>query len=444
MKALVVLLSTLLLAGTLAQSQQQPAPQQLTIEDAIAQALKTNLSVKVAEAQVEQAAGTRERRLSNLLPRVTADQVTRYENQNLQALGLSSPKLPIPTVVGPFSNYDYRISGNQPIIDRQAYHALKASERQQDASKLSYKDTRDVIIRQTAGLYLDSQTAKAEVEADEARLETSKALLKLAQDQHDHGIATGIDVVRAQVQLQRDEQTLLVAQDNYDTSVLNLQRFIGMAPGTPVELAQRLEFSPLPVPEINEATQTALQERDDYRSLFSQREAILEQQKAAHARYLPRLSVDGNYGPLGRSYGTMPGIGLIEGVVSITVFDRDREGEPMELGAELHQIDARIADMRRGIEQDLRKAILDLQSAEQQVKVTQAGTDLARRELVLAKDRFKNGLNDNIEVITAQSSWQSAQDDHIAALARHSDAAMALGRALGANESNYQKYLGAK
>ncbi len=430
--------------GTLAQSQQQPAPQQLTIEDAIAQALKTNLSVKVAEAQVEQAAGTRERRLSNLLPRVTADQVTRYENQNLQALGLSSPKLPIPTVVGPFSNYDYRISGNQPIIDRQAYHALKASERQQDASKLSYKDTRDVIIRQTAGLYLDSQTAKAEVEADQARLETSKALLKLAQDQHDRGIATGIDVVRAQVQLQRDEQTLLVAHDSYDTSILNLQRFIGMAPGTPVELAQRLEFSPLPVPEINEATETALQERDDYRSLFWQREAILEQQKAAHARYLPRLSVDGNYGPLGRSYGTMPGIGLIEGVLSITVFDRDREGEQMELGAELHQIDARIADMRRGIEQDLRKAVLDLQSAEQQVKVTQAGTDLAQRELVLAKDRFKNGLNDNIEVITAQSSWQSAQDDHIAALARHSDAAMALGRALGANESNYQKYLGAK
>jgi len=129
-------------------------------------------------------------------------------------------------------------------------------------------------------------------------------------------------------------------------------------------------------------------------------------------------------------------------VVSVTVFDRDREGQQAQITSQLHKIDAQIADLRRGIEQDLRKAVLDLQSAEQQVKVTQAGLDLAERELTLAQDRFKNGLGDNVEVITAQSSLQSAEDDHIAALARHADAAVALGRALGANERNYQKYLG--
>ncbi len=444
MKRALLFLSTALLSGTIVSAQNQSAPLRLTLQEAVQRALKSNLSVQVASAQVQQAAGTRERRLSALLPHVTADHVTSFQNRNLQALGLSSPSLPIPEVVGPFSNYDYRFYANQAIIDRQAHHSLKASDRQQDATKLTYQDTRDQVIRQAAGLYLDGQTAQAEVEADESRVATSQALLKLAQDQHDAGIATAIDVLRAQVQLQLDQQTLLVARNNYQTSLLNLQRYIGMSPGDPMELAERLEFYPLQVPDVAEATQTALQARSDYRSLLSQREAVLEQQQAAHARYLPKLSVDGNYGALGRSYGSMPGIGLIEGVLSITVFDRDREGEKTEIAAQLRKIDAQIADLRRGIAQELRKAALDLESAEQQVSVTQAGLDLAQRELELAQDRFHNGLTDNIEVVTAQNSLQSAQDEHISALARHSDAAMALGRALGATESNYQRYLGGK
>ena len=81
---------------------------------------------------------------------------------------------------------------------------------------------------------------------------------------------------------------------------------------------------------------------------------------------------------------------------------------------------------------------------EQQADVTQAGFDLARRELELARDRFKNGLTDNVEVVTAQDSLQAAQDDHILSLARHEDAIMALIRAMGATEKIYQNYLGDK
>jgi outer membrane protein TolC len=434
------LLLVLVLFAAPVWAQRQPAPYQLTLTDAITRGLKANLNVLTAATQVDEAAGTRERRLSTLLPHVTADHDTALQNRNLAALGITVPFTTIPQVVGPFSTYDYRVSGSQTIVDRQAYHALKASERQQDATKLTYDDTRDLIARQVAGLYLDAQVAQAEVQAAESRLDTSKALAKLAHDQHENGLATGIDTVRSQVQVQRDQQSVLVARDSYETSVLNLERFIGMRPGEPVALSQRLGYHQVEIPEINQALATALQARADYRSLASQREALVEQQKASHARYLPKLSVDGNYGPFGRSYGSMPGIGLIEGVVFLTVFDRDRKGEQMELASRVQRIDDQIADLRRGIEQELRKAVLDLQSAEQQVSVTQAGVDLAERELGLAKDRFKNGLSDNIEVVTAQSSLQSAQDDNIAALARHADAAVALARTIGATQDAYQKY----
>ena len=52
-------------------------------------------------------------------------------------------------------------------------------------------------------------------------------------------------------------------------------------------------------------------------------------------------------------------------------------------------------------------------------------------------------MTDNIEVVTAQASLASAQDDRIMALAQHADAVMALVRALGGTEKIYQTYLGA-
>ena len=126
----------------------------------------------------------------------------------------------------------------------------------------------------------------------------------------------------------------------------------------------------------------------------------------------------------------------------MTIFDQDRSGEKRELESRADRLKAQTDDLARGIEQDLRKAILDIRSTEQQVTVTQAGLDLAQRELTLAKDRFRNGVTDNIEVVTAQDALARAQDERIAAIAQNADARAALARALGATEKNYQIYLG--
>jgi outer membrane protein TolC len=344
-------------------------------------------------------------------------------------------------VVGPFAFYDSRFAVSQSVVDRQSYHQWKASESEEQAANLSYQDARDLVIRQTAGLYLDAQSSLAEMQAAQSRVTTSQALEQLAQDQHSQGLATGVDVVRAQVQLQRDRQSVLVDDDAYQTALLALERFLSLEPGTPIELAETLQFKPIEVPNLDQALAAALQARPDYRSLLSQRTSLVEEQKASHARYYPALSIGGDYGALGRNLATMPGIGEIQATLSITIFDRDRNGEQKELASRLARLNDQLQDLSRGINQEIRKAALDLESTEQEVRVTQAALDLAQQELTLAEDRFRNGVTDNIEVVTAQDALAAAQDDHITALAQHADAQAALARALGGTEQNYPKYM---
>jgi len=437
-KTIAFLLFALVFSAACAGAQE--TPQRLTLKDAIDLALKQNVNVQVSATQVDEAEGTRTRRLASLLPHASADALANLLKNNLSIEGISIPG--IPTAVGPFAYYDFRVFASQSVIDRQALHNWKASTRQEEATRLSYQDTRDFVVREAAGLYLQSETAAAEVEAAQSRVETSRVLEKLATDQHDQGLATAIDMVRSQVQFARDEQTLLVAQNNYQTSLLALARFLGLSPGTPLEPAEKLEFRHFDAPDVAQALPAALGARDDYRSLISQQQSLTEQVKASHSRYLPTLSVNGNYGAAGRNLGAMPATGGIEGILSVTIFDRDRSGEKQELESRADRLKAETDDLARGIEQDLRKAILDIHSTEQQVSVTQAGLDLARRELALAEDRFRNGVTDNIEVVTAQDALARAQDDQISAIAQNADARAALARALGATEKNYQAYLG--
>ena len=436
----VILLLASLTLGAIGAAQ-QPTPYRLTLRDAIQKALQANLSVLVADTRVEEAEGTRVRRLSAaLLPRVRVQSYANLQNRNLRAFGISFPGTP--EVVGPFSNYDFRFSAEQNIVDLQSYRGWKASERVVEAGKLDYQDARDLIIRSVAGLYLNAQSAAARVDAAQSRGTASDILYKLAKDRHDAGTATGVDVLRSQVQLANDKQALLVARNQYKQSLLVLARNLGMRPSTPLDLAEPLKYQPLAEPQAEGLVPSALLARADYLSLASQRQGLVEQQRASHARYFPKLSINGNYGGLGRSVGSVQGTGIIQGQVDFTVFDRDRSGEAQELASRVKRVDDQIADLRRGIEEEIHEALLNLKSATEEVAVAKDGQDLAQRELELAQDRFQSGTTNNVEVVTAQDELARAQENYILAVSSHVDAKFALARAVGGTEKNIGQYLG--
>jgi outer membrane protein TolC len=434
---ILILLSALVSRGT----GQQTTSYRLTLRDAIQRGLEANLSVLVANTRVEENEGTRTRRLSAaLLPRVRSQSYANVQNRNLRAFGISAPGFP--AVVGPFSNYDFRIAADQNILDLQSYRSYKASHDAVEASKLDYQDARDLIIRSIAGLYLDAQSAAARTDAAETRVTDSQALYQLAKSKHDAGTATGVDLLRSQVQLANDQQALLASQNQYKQALLVLARNLGMRPGAPLELAETLQYHPLSHPAAEVIVGSALLARSDYLSLARQRQQLVEQQQASKARYFPKLSLSGNYGGLGRSIGSVQGTYVVQGQLDFTLFDRDRNGEAQELTSRIKRIDDQISDLRRGIEQEVRAALLNLESTAEQVAVAQQGQDLAERELKLTQDRFRSGVTNNIEVTTAQDELARAQENYILAVSSYVDATFALARAAGGTEGGIDQYLG--
>jgi outer membrane protein TolC len=427
------------LPGLTGAAAQTPVTQRLTLQQAIAEALTANLNGLLASARVDEAQGARLRSYAaTLLPRVSAQSYANVQNRDLRAFGISLPGMP--EVVGPFSNYYIGFAAQQNLVDRSGLHTLRAAERTVDAGKLDERDARDLIVRITAALYLNAESAAARVETAQSRVTDADALLKLAKDKHDAGTATGVDVLRAQVQLANDKQSLLIARNQYRQSLLALQRDLGVTPGAPLELAETLHYQALNTQQVETLVQSALTARADFLSLASQRQSLVEQQLANHARFYPKLSINGNFGGIGRSIGGMEGTGLLQGQIDFTLFDHDREGEARQLASRLHSIDERIADLRRGIEEDVREALLSLDSAAEEVDVAAQGQQLAHRELELSQDRFAQGTANNVEVITAQDELARAEENYILAVSSHVDAKFALARALGDTEKTIAEF----
>ena len=183
--SLVVLSSVSL---SLAQVQ---SPYRLSLREAIDKGLQANLSVLVADTRVQELEGTRVRRLANLLPKVRAQSYANLQNRNLRAFGISFPG--VPEVVGPFSNYDFRIYADQSVVDLQSYRNWKAADVLAESGKLDYQNARDLVIRSIASLYLSGQAAAARVEAAQSRVTASGALYRLAKDRHVPTVVLDLD-----------------------------------------------------------------------------------------------------------------------------------------------------------------------------------------------------------------------------------------------------------
>jgi outer membrane protein TolC len=101
----------------------------------------------------------------------------------------------------------------------------------------------------------------------------------------------------------------------------------------------------------------------------------------------------------------------------------------------------RLGDLKQQIDQQLRDSMLDLNSSQALVRVSQQNVDLATRALSDANDRFAAGVDDNLPVVQAQATLSQAQSQLISDTLSYNQAKLGLARNLGIVDTQYKTYL---
>ena len=96
---------------------------------------------------------------------------------------------------------------------------------------------------------------------------TADAIYQQAVEFKENGTVPAIEVLRAQVELQAQQQRLIYFRNEFAKQKLNLERATGIPDGQPLRLTDGVPFAPMPSLTLEGAVARALAERRDYQSL---------------------------------------------------------------------------------------------------------------------------------------------------------------------------------
>ena len=364
-------------------------PIDLSLKRAVEVAISAqgNTNIQLSGEALKQAQSRALQARAALLPDLEGAFTDRDQTVNLAAEGLTSIHLPFPgfsfpSLVGPFTTVDARLSVQESVFDFASIRRFQASKVGVSAATQELDSTAEKVAADVARAYLAAVRADADVDTANANVTLSDAVLTQAENQKKAGTGTGIEITRARVQLANDRQHLLVTENARRSAHLELLRAMGTPLDTDVRLTDKLGYVPVDTVTLEQAKAQALQSRPDLKAQQQREENARLSASAVRMERMPSLAAFGDYGSSGISLdNNMPtrtyGISL-----KVPIFDGGRRDARRGEAASLYRAEqVRTGDLKQQIELDVRLALDGLRSAEDQVKVAKEGLELADSEL---------------------------------------------------------------
>ena len=382
-----------LLAGGFLPCPAQSAEPPLTLERAVGIALEKNLDVTSAREELAKAKGYLVYARSGLFPSISVngtlsrrnDDSSKLEEENAASVGLSQ----------------YLYAGG--VISagyEQARQGLVKAER----------DVRDVEERVALAVYDAFCTVlvrKADAETARDALAYYENYAKDLGKRFELGLARKLDYSRALQQRESASAEYTGAKNALSTARIGLFTLLRMPPDSGTEIVGDLETAPVSV-NGGESVGRGLAERPDLQSLKSA--AIIQEAavKIAGAGRRPGVTLSASKQ---LAYDSDPyssaedddWLAMIS--VMVPVFDGGAtKGKVMREKAVLNQVEQAVSKKEEAVGAEVHQAVLALESAHEMVGAARKSLELAKENLRLAEVGYREGVNTQLDLLSARSS----------------------------------------
>ncbi len=419
-------------------AQKAPAPKKaapltlrLTLHAAVVMALRQNPQVQISAIELAQSQENRNIVRSDLLPQASLDVRDQAVRDNLET-AFGRPFAGFPEHLGPFQVFSAGTFFSMPIFNLSLWRQLQAADHLVTASGANRMSVREQVTLLVVSQYLASLRAMASVRAAHSRVRLARALYLQARDLQKHGVATGLDTLRANVELQNEDQNLIQAQTTEKTSLYGLARLLNVDPHTHLVLTDQMSFYRTPPFTAKQSIAMAITNRPEMKAIDAQERSLEFDRMAVSEQKLPTLDFTGQYLQEGISATTVIPTYVYQADIQLPIFTGGRiHAQEANARLNLASLVQQKIDLTNQIALQVKTAVADLDAALHEVKVANLGVVLAREEVSQARDRFQAGVADNIEVVSAQNALARANNNQIGALYRYNEARAELARATG-------------
>jgi outer membrane protein TolC len=435
-----------LLVGTLAmlaRAQESNVPE-LTLDDAIAQAVANNSNLKTADLEIRRAADD-----------LAANRTRRFANTQVVALGgqlLTKPSVTFPAgslgvypATGPIPATDKTIdvarkpagmvsaSISQPLSTQYRLHLqLTALKFAVEATKQDQQKTRLEVVDQVRRAYYSVLQAQSAFESLEASLPFYQESKRLSVENVRRETILESDLLGADAQLLKTQNAVSDAKDRVATASERLNDLMGRDIHTRFRLASITSADgDIDTPEALEAT--ALQNRPELKKAQLQVWQADYDARAKKAEYIPDVSLAFNYYTTANLQNALPS--------NIAIVGFQLTWEPWDWGRRKHELAEKlvkeqqakvaVSGTERAVLLEVRNAWRQLENTRRQLALSDAAERAARQKLKETQEQVKREAVLTRVLFSAQSDLASADDGRQQALAAFWQARADLKKAIG-------------
>jgi outer membrane protein len=393
---LLMLLSTVAVAH--AGSAGGPARAEMTLDQAVGYALEHSPDLQSAKAETARREGVATTTRAGLLPQVDVlgdISHTRYDH--------AYPPATSPEVIR-FDDTIYTAGAELKALVwdfGQTANELAAARERILSSQLLQDRRKQEVIYNVASLYLKALTYDDLIDAAHSTRKSLQALLDQTKELAEAGRAVPADVLKVSTRLAQVESDLATLDAGRRTSVSRLAAAMGFDGEPP-----RLAYAPpggagsAPRGKEDDLIREALARRPDLGSQKHEAKAASDQETAARRSRWPRAELHAGVYEYGApdpvsslgSQGPKPGEATDDWAVGLRItfplFDAGkRSGQVRSAAAQAELARAAERKLRLDIEDEVRSALAELESAEKRVQATRQS--VAQAEEVLRNERLK-------------------------------------------------------
>jgi outer membrane protein len=330
--------------------------------------------------------------------------------------------------------WDVGVALSQVIFDWGQRSALqRAAERDVRATEFQRAETENDIRLVVGTTFYNILRSQQLVQVARERVTSATEQLRVARLRFETDVAPRFDVIRAEAELANAQQELTQSQNAVALSEAAFNTALGRDVTTAValQLSGVNDRADVPFEQLREA---ALRQRPQLHALRETIEAGQQIVRARRAENKPQISLNSGYDRFSTFSSTSPPDRYTAGLfMTFPFFDSGlTRGRVREAQANVSGTAAELERIRLQVELDVRQAQLELQEARQRIGTAEAELTAAREALRVAEVRYRSGVGTTIEVTDAQLAVARAGQNVADARFDYYTAGVRLDTAIGA------------
>lgn len=285
------------------------APTMLTLEQALQIALSENVSVKVADMEIQRTEYARKGTYASLFPQVdgsasyqrTIKKQVMYMDFDLGGAGDTGTSTDSSSSsggfeVGRWNSWSAGISASMPLVNAQLWKSLKISDQDVELSVEKARSSRLEMVNQVKQAYFTCMLAKVSFEVYKQVYDNAVANLELTERKYNAKRASELDLVRAKTNVANAVPNVYDAESSMILSLWQLKAVMGvdldMNIGVSGDLA---DYAQNMLEDYVNSESLSLENNSTMKQLAIQAEQLANTVKMQQYAYIPTLAVAYSY-----------------------------------------------------------------------------------------------------------------------------------------------------